>query len=199
VARTVKVKSIVIIDGHPDAAPERFLHALSQAYATGARRGGHSVQTIEVAKLGFPLLKTAEDFEKGAAPDVIRAAQQVVREADHLVILYPLWLGSMPAVLKGFIEQLFRPGFAFAYAARGLPRKLLSGKSAHIIVTMGMPGLFYRWYYRAHSLKSLERNVLNFVGIRPVRATVIGMVGNKNSAKRQAWLRKIEADGRAAR
>src|SRR5512134_817381 len=113
-------KSIVVIDGHPDSAPGRYLHALTNAYVAGARAGRHTVQVIEVAKLGFPLLRTSDDFEKGAAPDVIRAAQQVVREADHLVILYPLWLGSMPALLKGFIEQLFRPGFAFAYATRGL-------------------------------------------------------------------------------
>ena len=97
---TNKRKSIVIIDGHPDSAPERYVHALASAYAAGARSGGHAVQVIEVAKLGFPLLRTSEDFEKGAAPDVIRAAQQVVQEADHLVILYPLWLGSMPALLK---------------------------------------------------------------------------------------------------
>jgi putative NADPH-quinone reductase len=196
---TPEHKSIVVIDGHPDSAPERYLHALTSAYAAGARAGGHTVQVIEVAKLGFPLLRTSEDFENGTAPDVIRASQQVVQGADHVVILYPLWLGSMPALLKGFIEQLFRPGFAFAYATRGFPKKLLSGKSAHIIVTMGMPGFFYRWYYRAHSLKSLERNVLSFVGIKPVRATVIGMIGDKKSAKRQGWLKKVEAYGRAAR
>ena len=192
-------KSIVIIDGHPDESPQRYVHALSAAYADGARGGGHSVITIDVAKLGFPFLRNADDFEKGAPPDAIRAAQDAIRAADHVVILYPLWLGSMPGLLKAFFEQLLRPRFTFHTATRGLPKKRLAGKSAHIIVTMGMPGLFYRWYYRAHSLKSLERNILNFVGIKPVRATVIGMVGDKNAPRRKAWLKKVAAFGRSAR
>jgi putative NADPH-quinone reductase len=195
----VKFRHIVIIDGHPDPSSDRYLHALATAYADGARTAGHAVTLIEVAKLRFPLLQTADEFEKGSAPDVILKAQELVRQADHIVILYPLWLGSMPALLKGFIEQLLRPGFAFAYSAKGLPKKLLAGKSAHVIVTMGMPGFFYRWYYRAHSLKSLERNILNFVGIKPVRSTVIGMIGVKNSAKRKEWLTKLAAMGRDTR
>jgi putative NADPH-quinone reductase len=195
----VKSKHIVIIDGHPDPSPDRYLHALATAYADGARTAGHTVTLIEVAKLQFPLLNTAAEFEKGDTPDAIRQAQTLVRHADHIVILYPLWLGSMPALLKAFIEQLLRPGFAFAYAAKGLPKKLLAGKSAHVIVTMGMPGFFYRWYYRAHSLKSLERNILNFVGIKPVRSTVIGMIGDKNAAKRKAWLVKMRLVGRTAK
>jgi putative NADPH-quinone reductase len=195
----VKPRRIVIIDGHPDPSPDRYMHALATAYAEGARAAGHTVTLIEVAKLTFPLLQTAEEFEKRSAPGAILKAQEFVRQADHIVILYPLWLGSMPALLKGFIEQLMRPGFAFAYATKGLPKKLLAGKSAHVIVTMGMPGFFYRWYYRAHSLKGLERNILNFVGIKPVRSTVIGMIGNKNAAKRTAWLKRTVAMGREAR
>ena len=86
--------------------------------------------------------------------------------------------GSMPALLKAFLEQVLRPGFAFGAAERrGMPKKLLAGKSARIVVTMGMPAFFYRLYYRAHSLKSLERNILGFVGIKPVRVTLLGNVG----------------------
>jgi putative NADPH-quinone reductase len=87
----------------------------------------------------------AKAYEKGA----VEAGHEVrVAWADHLVIIYPLWLGSMPGMLKSFFEQLLRPGFAFAPAAgRGMPRKLLKGRSARIIVTMGMPALFYRWYF----------------------------------------------------
>ena len=105
----------------------------------------------------------------------------------------------MPGLLKAFIEQLLRPGFAFAYQEKGFPKKLLAGKSAHVVVTMGMPGFFYRWYYRAHSLKSLERNILNFVGIKPVRASVIGMIGERPAKHRKQWLEKMRALGRDAR
>jgi len=105
----------------------------------------------------------------------------------------------MPAMLKGFFEQVGRPGFAFS-AARGggLPRKLLAGRSAHVFVTMGMPGLFYRWYYRSHSLKSLERNILAFIGIAPVRSSIVGMVEGVSASVRKKWLQRARALGARA-
>jgi putative NADPH-quinone reductase len=191
-------RRILIIDGHPDPEQARFVHALAQAYERGALAGGHEVRMLQVASLQFAWLRSGEDFLKGRPPGAIGEAQQSVNWAEHIVILYPLWLGSMPALLKAFFEQLLRPGFAFAEAkGRGLPRKLLGGKSARIIVSMGMPALFYRWYFRAHSLKSLERNILAFCGIRPVSASLVGMV--ESQRKRQEWLKKIEALGRRGR
>ena len=153
-----------------------------------------------MSQLRFPLLRTAEDFQSGSAPDAIRKCQEHVAWAEHVVILYPLWLGSMPALLKGFFEQLFRPGFAFAESrSKGFPRKLLKGKSARVVVTMGMPRLFYRWYYRAHSLKSLERNILAFCGIGPCQASIVGMVERRGAAGRGAWLEKLSRLGRLGR
>lgn len=191
---------IVIIDGHPDPSEKRFIHALASAYERGARAAGHEVCRIEVGALNFPTLRSGEDFQKGQPPGAIQECQRTITWADHLVILYPLWLGSMPAVLKSFFEQLLRPGFAFAASkGKGLPRKLLKGKSARIVVTMGMPALFYRWYFRAHSLKSLERNILAFCGIHPVRASLVGMVEEMGKDKRERWLKKLEAFGRGGR
>lgn len=48
----------------------------------------------------------------GALPEALRQAQQVLGRAEHLLIVYPLWLDTMPALLKAFLEQVFRPGFA---------------------------------------------------------------------------------------
>jgi len=58
-----------------------------------------------------------------------------------------------------------------------MPKKLLTGKTARIVITMGMPGLFYRCYYHAHSLRSLERNILQFSGIGPIKVTLVGRLG----------------------
>ena len=192
-------KHIVIIDGHPDGRSERYIHALARAYREGAEAAGHEVADIEIAKLIFPLLRKREDFEEGIPPAVIRRSQDAIKRADHLLILYPLWLGSMPAALKAFFEQAFRPGFAFAAGGRNrMPKKLLKGKSARIVVTMGMPAFFYRWYFRAHSLKSLTRNILGFSGIGPVRESLIGMVATGDSASRTRWLEKMRALGKRA-
>lgn len=193
-------KRILIIDGHPDSNQARYVHALAHAYQQGAESAGHEVRTIAVGALEFPLLRTSEEFQSQAPPDVIRECQQNLAWANHWLILYPLWLGSMPAALKAFFEQTLRPGFAFAAAAKGrLPRKLLRGRSARIVVTMGMPAFFYRWYFRAHSLKSLERNVLAFCGIAPVHASIVGMVEGLGDAKRAGWLKRMQELGRAAR
>lgn len=192
-------KRIAIIDGHPDFREERFVHALARAYEEGAKAAGHEVRTLSIGMIDVPLLRTSADFLSRAAPREVRRCQETLAWADHWVILFPLWLGSMPAALKAFFEQVMRPGFAFVAGAKGkLPRKLLTGKSARIVVTMGMPALFYRWYYRAHSLKSLERNVLAFCGIAPVRDSVVGMVEGMSEVKRKAWLAKMNALGRRA-
>jgi len=94
----------------------------------------------------------------------------------------------MPALVKAFLEQVMRPGVAFAYEPKGLPRKLLAGRSARVVVTMGMPVLAYRWWFFGHGLKGLERSILRFVGIRPVRQTLFGMVGTADAGRRAKFL-----------
>lgn len=193
-------KRITIVQGHPDAQARRFGHALADEYVKGAEDGGHEVRRIEVAALDFPLLRTKEDFEKGTPPESLRPAQEAINWADHLVILYPLWLGSMPALLKAFFEQVFRPGFAFEYQpSGGMAKKLLTGKSARIVVTMGMPAFVYRWVFGAHSLKSLKRDTLWFCGIGPVKATLIGNIEGMTEKQRAGWLDEMRGLGDVGR
>jgi putative NADPH-quinone reductase len=192
-------KRILIIQGHPDHASRHFCHALADEYAKGAQDACHEARHIDIAQLEFPLLRTKADFEKGEPPEVIKQAQEAIRWADHLVILYPLWLGSMPALLKAFFEQVLRPGFAFDYQRQGLPKKLLKGISARIVVTMGMPSLIYRWIYFAHSLRSLKRNILAFCGIAPIMTTVIGNVEGMSDRQRMAWLDEVRGLGMLAK
>jgi len=188
---------IAIIQGHPDPAGHHLCHALADAYAEGA--AAHEVRRVDVARLDFPWLRTKEEFEQGALPPALGPAQQAIGAADHLLIVYPLWLGTMPAVLKAFFEQVFRPGFAHESGAGGWPKKRFGRKSARIAVTMGMPALIYRWYFRAHGLKSLERNILRFSGIHPIRESLFGAVEAAGEAKRQCWFANMRALGAAAR
>jgi len=102
----------------------------------------------------------------------------------------------MPALLKAFMEQVFRPGFVAGSRADGWQRpSRLKGKSARVIVTMGMPAIVYRWYFRAHGLRNLERNILRFCGIRPVKDTLIGLVEVMSDAERRRWLERVEGLG----
>lgn len=193
-------KRIVIVPGHPDPRGGRYGHALASAYLEGAAEAGHEVEVLPVAEFDFPLIRTRQDFDGARPPEDILRCQQAIASADHLVIIHPLWLGSMPALLKGFLEQVFRPGFAFGRPARpGRPGpRLLKGKSARVIVTMGMPGLAYRWFYRAHGVKSLERNILAFTGFRPIRSTLIGLVEARDDAGRRRHLATVRRLGSSA-
>tara|TARA_R110002110_G_scaffold395138_2_gene609599 strand:+ start:96038 stop:96622 length:585 start_codon:yes stop_codon:yes gene_type:complete len=189
------LRRIVIIQGHPDPAGGHYCHALADAYATGAQDAGHEVRRINTAELDLPLLRTATEFNAVAAPDEIKRAQDDIKWANHLVVVYPLWLGTMPALLKGFLEQAFRPGFAIEFESATAWEKLLTGRTARIFVTMGMPALVYRWFDGAHSLRSLERNILKFCGVSPVRESVIGSVGEANPRHRERWLTRIAKYG----
>jgi putative NADPH-quinone reductase len=133
-------------------------------------------------------------------PEGLQQAQQDIAWAEHLVLFFPLWLGDMPALLKGFLEQVARPGFAFAAdeGRTAFTRKGLTGRSARVVVTMGMPALVYRWYFRAHSVKSLERNILGFVGIAPVHETLIGGVGQLAPDAAEKAFERLRRLGREA-
>ncbi len=192
-------KRIAIIQGHPDRSKYHFCHALADDYLRGAQDAGHDIQIIEVAKLDFPLLRSQHAWENEALPDSLQVAQSTLAWAEHWLVIFPLWLGDMPAILKGFFEQALRPGFAFAAGERGpFSKKLLTGKSARIVVTMGMPAAVYRWYFRAHSLKSLERNILGFCGVAPINETLIGTVAEASNEPHEKWLSKLRQLGRDA-
>lgn len=192
---------VLLLVAHPDAGSPHLCHALAAACAEGAQAAGHEVRTLDVGQLEFPLLRSQHEWEHGALPDALVQPQQDIAWAQHLVLFFPLWLGDMPALLKAFLEQVARPGFAFHPEPGGNPlrAKGLAGRSAHIVVTMGMPAFVYRWYFRAHGLRSLKRNVLGFVGFSPVRETIIGSVGQLTPARAGKWLARMRRLGRAAR
>lgn len=195
---TIK-RSILILDGHPDPSPDRFCHALASAYRTGAESAGHDVDLFRIADLEFPVLRSAVEFDASPVPEPLTMIRNRFLDADHMVLIYPLWLGTLPAFTKAFLEQLLHRDTAFEPAQPGKwPEGRLTGKSARVIVTMGMPTVAYRIWYGAHSLKSLERNILKFVGFRPVRDTLFGMVDQVSDATRKTWLDKVETLGRRA-
>ena len=190
---------ILLIQGHPDAVTPHLCNTLAEAYAEGASAAGHEVRWTDVARLDFPLLRSQQAWEQGTLPATLQTAQDDIAWAEHLVLFFPLWLGDMPALLKGFLEQVARPGFAFSAEGNNpFGRKGLTERSARVVVTMGMPALVYRWYFRAHSLKSLERNILGFVGIAPVNETLVGMVDKLGEAGVMKWQDQMRALGRAA-
>ncbi len=188
---------ILLLNGHPDPRPERLCAALAAAYQAGAEESGYQVRRLDVGALEFNLISSAEDFAAEPSP-AIRQIQEQLREADHLVIIHPLWLGGMPAKLKGLLEQVFRYGVAISPPGAAM-HGLLKGKSARVIVTMGMPAPIFRWVFGAYGLKSLERGLLWISGVKPIEHTVIGSLGAASVSSVKRRLSQVERLGRQGR
>jgi len=189
--------NIAIVVGHPRRGS--YCEALGKAYLRGAQSGGHQAQLFLLAHMNFdPVLREGYAREQVLEPDLV-AARHALQACDHMVFVFPLWCGDMPAIMKGFIERVLQPDLLAIQAAGGKGDwKVLKGKSAHIIMTMGMPGWFYRWYFGAHALKLFRRNILHFTGVSPVRSTVYGMIETVSDDTRKEWLREVEALGHQA-
>jgi NAD(P)H dehydrogenase (quinone) len=196
---------IVIVVGN--AMTDSYSEALGEAYRRGAGSGGHEVRLFALSRMTFdPILRGGYRWLQPLEPDLV-AAHDALLACDHMVFVFPLWAGDMPAILKGFIERVLQPEL-LAIQATGRKTnveqakaewKIFKGKSARVIMTMGMPGWFYRWYFGAHALKLLKRNVLKFSGVGAVRSTIYGMIEAVGDEKRKQWLREVEALGRQAR
>lgn len=187
--------NILIINGHPDK--ESFCTQLALSYKKGAEQNTDVVcDLLHVAELDFdPILRHGYRKRTELEPDLLRA-QEAIRRADHLVFVYPTWWATFPALLKGFIDRVFLPGFAFKYRENSvLWDKLLKGKTARLIVTMDAPAWYYRLVNKSPGHNAMKKGILEFCGVKPVKVTTLGPVKTSSNDKRQKWLRKAEQLG----
>lgn len=168
------MKHILIIDGNPDSSPDRLSSALANAYQESAEQSDCIVRRINVGGIQFPILRSAGDFASSPKEDAIVEARGAFLLADHAVFIYPLWLGGPPALLKAFMEQVARDQFLLRERKGRFPQGGLKGRSARIIVTMGMPPLIYRTIFRAHGVKSFNTGILRLAGFSPIRTSYFG-------------------------
>ena len=170
--------------------------ALSEAYAQGARGEGHVVRHLKLGELSFdPVLHDGYDQSQQLEPDLLEAQRQI-HWAEHLVFVYPVWWGGLPALLKGFFDRVFLPGFAFKY--RDLSSawdKLLSGRTADLLVTLDQKPWYFRWLQGAPAHRQMVRATLGACGIKTLRLTEFAPVRPSSEEQRQAWLRAAERLG----
>lgn len=188
------MKNILIINGHPDK--EGFCSALSESYKKGATAAGATCKLIHLIDLDFnPILTYGYRKISVLEPDLINAQQDIL-DADHLVFVYPTWWGTYPALLKGFFDRVFLPGFAFKYHKNDpFWDKLLKGKTARVIVTMDSPKWYNFFVYRSPGHNSMKRAILEFCGIKPVKITSFAPIKSSNDKKRKQWIAEIEKLG----
>lgn len=181
------MKNILVINGHPRT--ESLCGTLAQTYAEEAKKAGAEVTLLDLHHLKFDLsLHVGYKSQQALESDLVRA-QQLIRAADHLVFVFPSWWASLPALLKGFLDRVFLPGFAFKYRKDSpFPEQLLKGKTGRVIITMDAPGWYYKWFNRAPGLHIVKKGTLEFCGVKPVKYTLMGMVRNAKSERIQGFL-----------
>lgn len=190
----MKKKNILVINGHPDK--ESYCSALAKSYYDGAISSGADCKLIHLSDLKFdPILHNGYRVVMELERDLVQMQLNIL-EADHLVFVYPTWWGTFPALLKGFIDRVFLPKFAFQFRNGSIQwDKLLKGKSARLIVTMDTPIWYYRLVYKSPGHNAMKKGVLKFCGISPVKVSSIGIVKKFNENKRSIWLNRAKKLG----
>jgi len=189
------MKKILIINGHPDK--ESFCFALTESYKRGVEKSGSTCKVVNLNDLKFnPILIYGYRKVSELEPDLIQAQKDIL-EANHLVFVYPNWWSTYPALLKGFIDRIFLPNFAFKYHKKGpFWDKLLKGKTAQLIVTMDTPKWYYWLMNRRPGHNSMKIGVLEFSGISPVQIKSYSPMRSSDDKKRKQWLREVEELGK---
>lgn len=187
--------NVLIILGHPRT--NSLCGALAAAYGKGAQEAGAKVRQLDLATLDFdPDVHTVSPNQQDFEDDILKA-QKLILWAEHLVFVYPTWWGTMPALLKGFLDRVLTPDFSFKTCEGGTGYQgLLNGRSAQLITTMDTPPLIHSLIYRQPGKNAMERATLGFCGVRPVRSLICGSVKDANLQQRQKWLERAHNQGR---
>jgi putative NADPH-quinone reductase len=178
----------LIILGHPDK--KSLCHHLADEYERGAREKSEDVRRINVAELSFnPNLRNGYRTIQNLEADLVEAQNQI-KWANNIVIVFPVWWSSVPAILKGFIDRTFLPGFAFKYRENSSQwDKLLTGKRGRLIVTSDAPVFYLYLAYFHPAVNMMKKAVLEFCGVSPVEVSSFGSIkdANENRIKKISY------------
>jgi NAD(P)H dehydrogenase (quinone) len=185
------MKKILIINGHPNK--DSFCNALSEAYYKGSIANRNELKILHVREMQFNCSLSNGYSKEIVLEPAVLDAQEKIKWADHIVIIHPVWWGSVPALLKGFFDKVLLPGFAFKYKQNSpMWDKLLKGKTGHVIYTSDTPIWLYKYFFSAPSVNQVKNRTLQFCGITPVKVTGIAPIRKSTDAFREKWLKKIE-------
>ncbi|CAM3543623.1 hypothetical protein VA7868_02045 [Vibrio aerogenes CECT 7868] len=183
------MKKVLVINANPK--PTSLCKSLAEQYISVAKEQ-HKVEQINIGDLNFEIsLDEGYDKITDLEPDLVDF-QKKVQWAEHVVIVSPVWWGTIPAKFKGAIDRAFLPGFSFKYVGgKTIPEKLLKGRTSELIVTLDSPPFWYKYVTGNAIYKQLKHSILGFSGIKNISSTYFGPVINSNSDTRQAWLNKV--------
>lgn len=198
--KQINPKRIFVLNGHP---AERSLNrSIADAYVDAARDAGHDVRSVQLHDLDFDM-----DFENGSYKHYkplepqLEALLENIEWCEHLVVTTPMWWGGLPAKLKGLFDRTLLPGRTFNTRETnffGLPRPMLSGRTGRVFITSDTPGWFMRFGYGNAMLNQVRKQILEFIGIKPVKVTWFAGATDVKQNRAQDWLRKVHKTAIAA-
>ncbi|MEJ6394271.1 NAD(P)H-dependent oxidoreductase [Gymnodinialimonas sp. 2305UL16-5] len=191
-------KRILITNGHP--AETSLSRALAEAYAEAAQEAGHEIRLRHLSALQFdPDHGYAGYGQQKPLEAALKAFQEDVLWANHIVLTTPMWWGGLPAKLKGLIDRVLVPGWAFDPRQRntlGMPHPLLTGRSGRAIVTSDTPAPFFGLFYRRALLRQIKGQIFKFIGISPTRMTHLAPASSATAETVDKWIDQMRALGR---
>lgn len=191
------VSPVLVVIGHPRGRAS-LCGAIAESYAEGAAEAGAAVDVLDLSELDFdPDVRRPDPADQPLEPDMERA-KGLLEKARHVVFAYPNWWGTMPARLKGFLDRLLMPGFAFRRTTAGTGYEgLLAGRTAELLVTMDTPGVVYRLLQGAPGHRAMARSTLGLCGVETVRVSRFGIVETSGEAQRSRFLSRARDLGRS--
>lgn len=181
--------NILIINGHPDKAS--LTSQIATKKYTKLKDHGHQMTLLNLSDLDFDPVFTGFSDHREMEADLIKA-QNLIKEAEHIIITSPIWWSTYPALLKGFFDRTFLPGFAFKYhKGKTIPEKLLKGKTAELILLSDAPVWYRKFIQRDPAALILKRDILGFCGIKLKKVQRIGSVSSKDKEQRLKILNNI--------
>lgn len=183
-----QTKKILIICGHPDS--ESFSGNMTDYYQVASEEVGFDVFRINIGDLQFdPVLHKGHKEIQPLEPDLV-FVQEKILWADHIVLVYPNWWCSMPALLKGLFDRIWLPGFAFNFNENGRLEKHLEGKTARVIILSGHDTPFKTWWKYGDFTNEIQYGILDFAGIK-TSVTAFGPCEKADEKSREKWEREV--------
>ncbi|EUJ33168.1 flavodoxin-like fold family protein [Listeria floridensis FSL S10-1187] len=186
----------VIVYNHPYNGS--FCHALLESAQKGAERAGHEVEIIDLDADQFNPVMSGADLLAFREHKMIDSQAlhyaKAIQQANHLVLIFPIWWELMPAMMKGFIDKVIFPGSTYTYTKSGYRMKTLlpNLQTTTVVTTMNTPKVMYTTVYGNAIKKALIQGTLKKSGIKKVKWLSFNMVKNSSSETRTKWLKQVE-------
>lgn len=183
------MKKVLVINANPKSTS--MCKSIAEHYEAIAS-DKHQVEKINIGDMNFEVsLNEGYDKTSSLEPDLL-SFQKMIQWSEHIVIISPVWWGTVPAKFKGVIDRTFLPNFAFKYVdGASIPEKLLKGRTSELIITLDSPSFWYKCIKGNAIYKQLKNSILDFSGIKNISSTYFGSVINSSSSDREAWLGKV--------